>query len=62
MSSHLVLIALEAWEWDIVDAEASASGVCRTEMLRELLADSLRFESRDMVELSVGADRQWKSH
>lgn len=62
MSVCAVVISLSDWEWDMVDAEAAASGMTREELLHELFADEAGRELCDMGEVSTAGDRQWKSH
>lgn len=57
-----VTVSLEDWQWDMVDAEAEACGMTRSELLREMLVEEAELVLDDMSALSSVGDRQWKSH
>lgn len=57
-----VSINLEDWEWDMVDAEAAACGMTRSELLREMIVEEAELVLDGIGELSFPVDRQCKSH
>lgn len=63
-----VRVQLEDWEWDMLDAEADASGLTRDELLHDLFVEGAELVLAGEVDLDVmdevfqATDRQWKSH